>query len=147
MNKGFTLIELLFVIVILTILAAITYPNYRDYMTRARRSDGQTALFDLAIRFERYYAEHGTYQTATIATGNSTDLLSRSISPDGFYTLSVTNATDSAYTIQATPQNTQANNDTVCQSFTLNSVGSQGITKGPAGDPIGQAAHCWKGYI
>ena len=84
MKKGFTLIELLVVIIILGILIAVAYPSYRDYVTRARRSDGQAALLDLANRMERYYSEQNNYDTATIGTGGATDVLTSSQTPEGF---------------------------------------------------------------
>ena len=67
--NGFSLFELLAVLIIVGILVTIAYPGYRDYITRAHRSDGQTALFDLARRMEHYFSKHNTYQRATIGTG------------------------------------------------------------------------------
>ncbi|WP_278043911.1 type IV pilin protein [Legionella nagasakiensis] len=143
MKKGFSLIELLIVMAIVGILASIAYPTYQDYVTRARRSDGQSALLDLASRMERYYSEHHTYQTATIGTGNATDVLSSNTSPEGWYSLSISSATGSTYTLQAIPVSTQATLDTLCQTLTLNQLGVKGITTGPAGTPTGNAAQCW----
>lgn len=142
-KKGFSLIELLIVMVIVGILASIAYPSYRDYITRARRSDGKTALLMLANRMEHYYSEHHTYQTATINTGNNTDVLSSPLSPEGWYRLSITNATATAFSLQATPIGVQATHDTLCQTLTLNSIGAQGITAGSGGTPTGTAAQCW----
>ncbi len=142
-NKGFTLIELLMVLVIIGILISIAYPSYRDYITRARRSDGQAALLDLASRMERYYSEENTYATATIGTGNATDVASSNQSPEGWYTLVISSATANSYTLQAIPQNAQATADTRCQTLTLNSQGVKGITAGPSGTPTGTATDCW----
>ena len=80
-NKGFTLIELVIAMAIIGILASIAYPSYLDYITRARRQDGQTALLELANQMEQYYANNNTYQTATIATGNPSDIQSSNTSP------------------------------------------------------------------
>ncbi|AHE66727.1 type IV pilin protein [Legionella oakridgensis] len=143
MKKGFSLIELLIVLVVIGILASIAYPSYRDYISRARRSDGQSALLDLASRMERYYSENHTYQTATIGTGNATDVLSSAVSPEGWYTLAINNPTTSTYTLQATPRNAQATADTLCQTLTLNQLGVKGIATGPAGSPTGTASQCW----
>ncbi|MGQ3888979.1 type IV pilin protein [Legionella sp. CNM-1927-20] len=143
LNKGFTLIELMIVVVIVAILTMIAYPSYQDYITRSRRADGQAALLDLASRLERYYAQQNTYQTATIGTGNATDVRATNLSPEQWYTLSITAQTPSSYTLQAVPNNQQATNDTRCQTLTLNSLGVKGITAGPAGVPTGPASRCW----
>lgn len=137
-QQGFTLIELMIVVLIVGILTAIAYPAYQEHVTRARRSDGQAALMDLASRLERYYSERNTYQTATIGTGNATDVLDTNTSPEGWYTLSFANQTATAYTIQAIPQNAQATADQLCQTLTYNSLGQKGFT-----GPTGSLERCW----
>ena len=62
-KTGFTLIELLVVIVIIGILAAIAIPMYTNYMQRARRADGKTALEQLRGSQEMRRAELGGYST------------------------------------------------------------------------------------
>lgn len=136
-KKGFTLIELMIVILIVGILVTIAYPSYQEHVARARRADGQTALLDLASRLERYYSEQNTYQTATIGTGNGTDVLDTTTSPEGWYALSITNQTATAYSIQATPQNAQAS-DALCLNLTYNSLGQKGFSSA-----AGSLERCW----
>lgn len=144
MARGFSLIELMIVVVIAGILAAIAFPSYRDYITKTRRSDAQVALYDLANRMERYYSENHTYASATIGSGNATtDVLPSNVSPEQWYTLSITAQTASSYTVQATPRNAQANEDTRCQSLTFSSLGQRGIAAGPSGNPSGNTEKCW----
>ena len=143
MEQGFSLIELLIVFVITSILACIAYPSYCDYIIRVHRIDGQSALLDLANRMERFYATENSYQTATIGTGNTTDVLKHNVSPEGWYTLTITQATDSTFTLQATPVHEQATRDTHCQSFTFNQLGIKGIAQGAAGAPTAGVAECW----
>lgn len=142
-QSGFTLIELLIVIMLISLLVTLGYPSYQQYLEQARRIDGQAALLDLANRLEEYYAEHNTYATATIDTDNSeTDLLPFDTSSAGWYILSIINQNDTTFVIQATPQNAQEN-DSLCQSLTLNSAGEKGITDGPKGEPAGKIEECW----
>ena len=143
MQKGFSLIELLIVLTIIGVLSAMGYPSFRDYLTRAHRIDGQSALIELACRMETYHMQNKTYQTATIGTGTKTDVLRHNITSEGWYRLSINHATDTRFSLQATPIKTQAINDTLCQSLTLDSLGVQGIAAGPAGRPTSSSEHCW----
>jgi len=142
-HKGFTLIELLIVVAIMGILTSFTYPTYQNYIVKARRIDGQSALLDLASRMEEYYFEHNTYQSATLGTNLATDVLSRITSPEKEYILSITAAKPDHYALQATPTGAQGMADKQCQSFTLDSIGTKGITMGPAGLPAGTIDACW----
>lgn len=139
MKKGFTLMELLIVIAILGILSLITMPLYTEQITKSRRADAKVALLDLAARMERYYAEHHTYATATIAANPTTDVLSSKQSPEGFYNLSIASQTSSSFIIKAIPipGSAQAINDTKCGSFGLNQLGQKSITG------TGTVAECW----
>lgn len=143
MKNGFSFIELLFVITIISIISLIAYPNFNNYIIRAHRSDGQTALLDLSIRMENYYAENNSYKKATIGEGNGYDVLANNLSPEGFYILSITNATDSTYDLKATPFKSQAKGDYLCQSLTLSNTGNKNITIGPLGKPRGTILECW----
>lgn len=144
MYKGFSLIELLFVLLIVGILTSITYPSYRQYITRVHRNEGQTALLDLANRMESYYSEHKTYESATIGAGNTSDVLSKHQSDNGWYLLSIILATHFSYELIATPTKNQAKADVNCQSLTFNSSGVKGLAKGPIGAPSGTVHQCWQ---
>lgn len=130
---GFTLIELMIVIAILGILAAIGYPSYTQYVLRANRSDGQTALLDLSQRMERCFSEFQAYNNAAcealVAVGGGID------SPDAHYTLTIA-ATASTYTATATPQGAQTD-DTKCDALSIDQAG----VKTEAGS--GTLDDCW----
>lgn len=136
--RGFSLIELLVVLSIISILAALIYPSYSSYINQARRTDGQSALMDLACRMEQYYSKYNTYKNATINTGKKTDVLNSNLSPEHWYILSITQASDSTYSLQA--RNTQNASDKSCALLTLNSAGAKG---GSSSSESSTHASCW----
>jgi len=68
--RGFTLIELMIVVVIISILTAVAYPAYIDYVTRGYRSEGQQWLQDFAQRQEQYFLDRRGYATGLGAGAN-----------------------------------------------------------------------------
>lgn len=126
---GFTLIELMIVVAIIGILAAIAYPAYTDYVTRAKRSDGKAGLLQVQLAEEKWRANHVNYTKDLTNAGLN---LSGS-SPDGKYTISVTSADASGYTAKATPTFTDAK----CNVLGIN----QADVKTISGN--GTVADCW----
>lgn len=132
-QQGFTLIEMMIVVVVISILAALAYPSYTDYVQRGYRSEGQALLNDTAAAQERYYAQNYVYITdvADIAKLNT-----RTSSSTGKYTLTVsTAANDGGYTLTATQQF----NDSACGNLTLDALGNPGRTG--SGKTL---AECWR---
>ncbi len=123
---GFTIIELMVVVAIVAIVAVIAVPAYTEHVARARRGDGMDALMNTAHRLERCYTQYGTYTDA--ACGVALPLTS----PEGYYSISANplNATD--FTLEAAPQNAQA--DDKCETLTLTHTGVRGTTS---------ALDCW----
>ena len=114
--QGFTLIELSIVTVIIAILAAIAIPAYSDYIQRSRRGDATTTLIQIQLAQERHRAENVAYASDLTTLGFSADSLT---SDGGYYTLSVTAATASTYTVQAVPVAGQSQASDSCGTFTL----------------------------
>jgi len=65
--RGVTLLELMIVVVIIGIMAAIAYPNYRDFSDRAKRNEAKAILLEIAQNQERFYLQNSRY-------GNLVDL-------------------------------------------------------------------------
>lgn len=122
-SKGFTLIEVMIVVVIIGILAAITYPSYDEYVKRGNRTEGQAFLSDVAVRQERYFSQNNTYVTANTDAARKSLGLSSAISPTSKYTLAIaTVANDGGYTLTANQQFS----DTKCGNLSLNALGVKG---------------------
>lgn len=91
--RGMSLIELLIVMAIVGVLATLAYPSYASYILKARRAEGQAALFEAMQQQERYYTENNRYLPFSADTG----------APDGarFRWWSGPSARESAYEISA----------------------------------------------
>lgn len=119
---GFNLIELMIVVVIIGVLAGIAYPAYTDHLIKTRRADGQAALLNMAALMEHYFTERNTYVGATpAALGLTTS------SQEGYYSLAVSSATATSFTLTATPQGAQTA-DTTCGALTITNTNTKGPT-------------------
>ena len=140
-HAGVTLIELLVTVAIVGIIGAVAYPSYVSQVQRSRRTDAKVALVTVAQGMERFYTENNTYTGATLGGTNS---IYPAVSPNGFYTLTLTlnrsNAlpAGTSYLLQAVPAGSQAA-DTTCGTFSLDETGAQTVTGTAA------AATCWGG--
>lgn len=133
-QRGFTLIELLIVVVVIAILTAIAVPAYRDFVVRANRSDAIIALSELANLQEKHYSNEMSYTTSF------SNLSYPSVSPEGFYDLSVVTSATVGYTLTAVPRGQQDQDDQTCQQFTLNSFGQRSAQDNGGNDTSQQ---CW----
>jgi type IV pilus assembly protein PilE len=68
-HGGFTLVELMVVLAVAGMLAAMAYPGYRQYVVRAKRTEGQMALHALMQQQERYFTQHNRYAVFGAAAG------------------------------------------------------------------------------
>jgi len=98
------------------ILASIAYPSYQEYVIRAKRGDGKAAILSEQLAQEKWRANNTTY--------NST--VTNSPSPDGYYTLAVTDTSATAYTITATP--TGSHSDAKCTTLVIDQDGTKTAT-------------------
>jgi prepilin-type N-terminal cleavage/methylation domain-containing protein len=60
---GFSLIELMVVIAVISILAAVSVPVYKNFLTRSKRSEAYANLHSLYIAEQAYHAEHSEFTT------------------------------------------------------------------------------------
>ncbi len=141
-QRGFTIIELVIGMVVVAILSALAFPAFFDAIRKGRRSDAFAALTGVQLAQERWRANSASYTTKL-----ADDLKLKTTSPNGHYTLSVTEATVSSYTLQATATGTQAQ-DKACSTMSLQvsagdvKYGSACSTCTPASPPT-DPGRCW----
>lgn len=101
LQHGFTLIEMMIVVAIAGILASVAVPNFQAPLYKARRADGITALLQLQMSQEQWRS--GNRQYASLA-----ELRVPATSSMRYYTLAVSEATASGYSLVATATGAQA---------------------------------------
>lgn len=131
-QAGMTLIELMIVVVIVGILSAIAYPNYRAYVERGQRSEGRALLVEVGNRMERFYSDCNIYpgnladagaNNCTGGTGGTGLLVVPSLtSENGYYSIGnpTLGANQQSYTLTASPANWT---DGDCGNLSLTSAG------------------------
>ncbi len=128
---GITLIELMVVVAIIGILAGIAYPSYQDSVRKSRRAEAHTDLFGLQLAMEKARGNCATYATSIGSGGCSAKQVSYTAN-SSYYTLSISGASSSDYTLTATATGAQAS-DSDCATITLTRDGTQS----------GTTANCW----
>ena len=122
--RGVTLIELMIVVVVVSILAAIAYPNYQEFTARAKRNEARAALLRLATNQERFYLNNNTFSADLTTIGFSSSPFT---TETGYYVVVVTAANASNFTATATYQlgGSEANK---CRTFTIDGRGQKTST-------------------
>jgi type IV pilus assembly protein PilE len=133
-SRGFTLIELMIVVTLVAILSAIALPAYQSQVRKSRRSDAVAAIAAVQAAQERFRANNTAY-TTNLTTALPAGLGLSATSPAGRYTISVTVATGTNYTVQAVATAAGGQTaDTGCTTLT---------TTVTAGSAVNTPAACW----
>ena len=127
---GITLIELMIVVIILSILISIGYPQYQDYTARAKRNEARAALLMIATNQERYYIGNNTFTEDLTQLGFSS---SPATTDSGYYRIEITAADASNFSATATYLH-GGNEASKCVTFTIDGRGAK--TSAPEPD-------CW----
>lgn len=125
-RKGFTLIELVIAVAIMGILVTIAYPSYTNYVLKSRRSDALATLTQDQMALERCYAQNFSYTAACTSLPAFPQ-----VTPQGFYSISLSNLGASTYTLTATPIGTQTK-DTTCSNMAVNQANVKTATDNTA---------------
>ena len=129
--RGVTLIELMIVVVIISILAAVSYPSYREFAARAKRNEAKAALLKAATNQERFYLQNNQFSVDLMQLGFSASPFPTAT---GSYVITVASAVPTAnFTVTATHQ-LGGSEALKCNVFTIDGRGVQ--TSGPD-------ANCW----
>ncbi len=130
-TRGMSLTELLVVLVIVSILAAIAYPSYRQYVARAKRNEAKAALLQIATNQEREYLRSNSYTTDMTKLGFP--VAANFTSDSNSYIVTVNAADANDFTATATYQNADEEAGR-CATFTIDGRGTK--TSAPYTD-------CW----
>jgi len=128
---GITLIELMMVVVIVSILAAIAFPNYQEFSARAKRNEAKAALLQIATNQERFYLNNNSFTLDMTALGFAADPFT---TETGSYVIDVTAADATNFSATATYQ-LGGSEASKCLTFTVDGRGAK--TSGPQAD-------CWE---
>ncbi len=120
--QGITLMELMIVVVIIGIMAAVAYPNYRDFAARAKRNEAKAALLQISVQHERFYLNNNTYTTDMTQLGFSGS--SMVISDSKSYTIDVITADPNNFTAIASYNNLDAELSK-CATFQIDGRGAR----------------------
>ena len=137
---GFSLIELMIVVAVMAILATIATQSYRRYTMRANRTDAKSVLLQIQVAQEKYFLQNNGYVTtlANIVAAPPAGLgvpvnAATGATMSGNYSIAVTAATPTSYTVTATAIGGQAA-DTTCPTLSVDQSGQK--LPGPP-------ASCW----
>lgn len=152
---GVTLIELMVVIAILALLALIGYPQYNQLLLKGRRADARMGIMQIVGAQERERRLYGGFSEPSIPLpgviandgapvpdansdfNNVMRQVNREHAAEYIFTVAATNT---AYTITATPIGGQAD-DTECFSFSIDQLGRSAAENDGGGDATDL---CWK---
>ena len=127
--SGFTLIELMIVVVIVGILLLVALPGYERQTIKTKRALGKGELMGVMARQEQYFVNNRRYATTLADLGftnpYSIDADGNRVavnSADEIYTIAISGASATAFTLTATPKKGQAK-DTLCGTLQITSTG------------------------
>ena len=146
-NRGFTLIELMITVVIVGILSALVFPSFMDSIRKSRRSDATQALAAVQQAQERRRANQAAY-TTDLAGALPAGLAMTTGTPGGYYTISVSAADVTSYTVLAAfVSGKSQENDGACKHLRIRQAGgnlfygSAAAAAGPFDEASGN--RCW----
>ncbi|HVJ48898.1 prepilin-type N-terminal cleavage/methylation domain-containing protein [Desulfitobacterium sp.] len=114
-REGFTLVEVLMVVVILSIMAAITIPKISSSSDLARKNADIATAHQVKTALDRYQAENGIYPKSTVELS----------APEGMVIATVTNFIPK-YISKLDKSTTQQRTDDTKKGFGVTTLGTDG---------------------
>ncbi|MGE0313903.1 MAG: type IV pilin protein [Lautropia sp.] len=136
-NAGFTLLEVMIVVAVVAILTAIAVPSYQESIRRGHRSEARAALLQAAQFMERVRTERNTYAPGAAIPALPASIAQVPASGTARYTLTVTAAAGTSYTVRAQATGTMSGD--VCGDLTIDQTGLRAFSGGG-----GTMALCWE---
>jgi type IV pilus assembly protein PilE len=130
---GFTLVELMIGIVIIGILATISYGTYTNQVMRSQRTAARALMHEVLQHQERFYTNNNSYTVDLTQLGYAAPLRSTRDTHD--ITLAIGPSGNIATSVAVTA--TSLRGDAKCTSLTLTSTNAQSAT---GSNP----ASCWQ---
>ncbi len=149
-SRGFTLIELMIVVVIVSILLAVSLPAYQNQVRKSKRSVGKGELMKVAARQEQFFVNNKRYVIADLtslgyadgADGYEVDSEGQPVADgdgEAIYLIELQSADATSFLLHATPRNAQVK-DKRCKTLTLSNAGVKGMTDGNTSSDVEE---CW----
>jgi type IV pilus assembly protein PilE len=109
------------VVAVVAILGAIAYPSYQQYTIRGKITEATSALSDLRLRAEKYFADNRTYQVVPVS--GTTAGFNTTIQGARYFTYACTAPTATTFTCTAS-----GTGDTSGFAYTINQSNTRGST-------------------
>jgi type IV pilus assembly protein PilE len=125
-QTGFTLIELMIVVAVIALIAMVAIPSYNSQTQKARRSDAQQLMMDIANKQQQYLLDARQFTTSPAALNITKDgwTCTAANCANSFYTVTIAAnnaATPPTFTITATATGNQVSDG----NMTLNNLGAR----------------------
>lgn len=95
-QAGFTLVELMITLLIIAILAAISFPSYQSYIRRSNEAAARAAILSIAEDLKRWQAKTLSYRGFTHKSGSNTIYIPAGANATNYkYIVTIVDAVDS----------------------------------------------------
>lgn len=133
-SAGVTMLELLVVLAIIAIIASFAFPSYMNYVAETKRTAATATLLQIADRQQYFFMDNKSFASDLTDLGYSSDPVvisddnaeSDSADMNSIYSISLSDVTNTTFTLTAAPLHGQLERDADCGSLTLDQAGVRG---------------------